>query len=127
MLRSDSVRVASGDHAPAAKTPPVSRTCEPSQGPIVVPSELKACERFRRKWEPLRAAQLGHQRVGRDLKQGHARGDDEQRDQNARIPVRHRRSGTIRQPATMVASAAMIARLYPSRASTAAAGSEATP
>ncbi|MNQ93954.1 hypothetical protein D3C85_1094430 [compost metagenome] len=42
MLRRDSPRVATVTTAPAAKTPPVSRTCAPSHGPTVAPSELKA-------------------------------------------------------------------------------------
>ncbi|MNE52173.1 hypothetical protein D3C80_1468340 [compost metagenome] len=51
MLRRDSPRVATVTTAPAAKTPPVSRTCAPSHGPTVAPRELKAWEKTRRKCE----------------------------------------------------------------------------
>ena len=111
MLRRDSARVTSVTTAPAANTPPVSSTDDPRNGPSVVPSELKNWEKLSRACDPVAVPRP----ATRGLAATCSRVTPEAMTNNAsNTPGYQSRmvaTGTIRQPATMVANAAMTARL----------------
>ena len=111
MLRSDWVRVAAVTTAPAAKTPPVSRTCEPSQGPTVVPSELKACDRFRRLEAPLGLPSSATSGLAATCSRVTPEAMTNRAIRTPGYQSAAVAAGTIRQPATMTIRAPMIERL----------------